>query len=323
MTGEAFLADVRRKASTLRAAADAWATTNPWSVLGRAPERIVLLGMGSSMYAASVAASRLRARGVVAAAELSSSDLLPSWGTEAVVVAVSAWGKSVETLDAVARLDRGTRTVAVTNVPGSPLTERCDITIDMLAEPEIGKVACRSYSHTLALLLALEAYLLDTQLTDLCETLEAAAEATDDLIRSEPDWCGAVVDFCTQPSGIHVIAPAARASSARQSALMLREVPCLPATSGETGDWAHVDEYLAKRPGYHLLVYTGSRWDAGVTPFVDPRGMAVFAVGGEIEGSRSCLRFRHDEQPDVALLAEVTVAELVAARVVQSGAGGS
>ena len=51
-------------------------------------------------------------------------------------------------------------TVALTNTPGSAITQRCGAVVDLVAESEVGGVACRSYQHTLALLVALECHLI-------------------------------------------------------------------------------------------------------------------------------------------------------------------
>ena len=71
-----FLADLERKPEQLRSLAAALDDADPWAALPGA-SRLVLLGMGSSAYAASVAAARLRAAGVDAVAELAGTDLLP------------------------------------------------------------------------------------------------------------------------------------------------------------------------------------------------------------------------------------------------------
>jgi len=44
------------------------------------------------------------------------------------------------------------------------------------------------------------------------------------------------------------------------------------------------------------------------------RGSTVVPVGAPVEGAGPAVRYRHDDDPGVRLLAEVTVAELVAAR---------
>ena len=133
-------------------------------------------GMGSSAYAGGVAAARMRARGLVASSELASSRLLPDWGAGTLVVATSASGGSVETLDALGRLPARRITVALTNTPGSAITQRCDAVVDLAAEPEVGGVACRSYQHTLALLMALECHLTGADTAALAAAVAAAAD---------------------------------------------------------------------------------------------------------------------------------------------------
>ena len=100
MDAAAFLADVEAKPASLTALADRLDADDPWAALPR-HDRLVLVGMGSSAYAAGVAAARLRAAGVDAVAELASSDLVPPARSGTLVVAVSAGGGSRETVAAV------------------------------------------------------------------------------------------------------------------------------------------------------------------------------------------------------------------------------
>ncbi|CAA9328113.1 MAG: SIS domain protein [uncultured Nocardioidaceae bacterium] len=315
MNPSGFLADLYRKPAALTSLAALLRQGDPWSVLEERPARVVLLGMGSSMYAAAVAAARLRARGVVAVAELASSDLLPDWGPGTLAVAISASGASKETLDSVDRLRGRPRTVALTNTPASALTRRCDEVVLMGAGPEDGGVACRSYQHTLALLLALEAHLSHEPLDGLVSTLERTAEASAHLLRTSGEWLEAVTELLDGPAGTHIAAPARRLSSAQQSALMLREGPRRSAVACEAGDWAHVDVYLTKNTDYRLLVLPGSPWDRGIVEWTGPRDTTVVSVGGAFPDARYTVRYPYDDDDDVRLLAEVLVAELVAARL--------
>lgn len=315
MKPDLFLADLHRKPEVLRALAAHLRSADPWAVLARRPERVVLLGMGSSAYAAGVAAARLRARGVLAVAELASSDLLPDWGPETLVVAISASGSSRETLDALDRLPAGPTTVALTNTPGSALTERCDHTVLLEAEQEEGGVACRSFQHTLVLLMALEAHLLDAPLDALAGVVERSAAASQHLLDGADSWLPEVTSLVAGPDGTHLAAPARRLASAQQGALMLREGPRRFAVGCEAGDWAHVDVYLTKNTDYRLIVFAGSTWDDGILEWTSPRGTIVVAVGGEFPGAAYELRYPHDEVDDVRLLTEVLVPELVAARL--------
>jgi glucosamine 6-phosphate synthetase-like amidotransferase/phosphosugar isomerase protein len=314
-----FVEDLTRKPEVLHRLASTLAGGNPWAaVVPPDIERVILLGMGSSAYAAGVTAARMRARGIVASAELASSKLLPAWGAGTLVVAASASGGSVETLDALGRLPGDVRTVALTNSPGSAVTAHCGAVVTLDAEPEAGGVACRSYQHTLALLMALECHLAGTGTAELCATIEAAAAASAHLLDTESDWRPEVSDLLLGPSGTHLAAPAHRFCSAAQGALMLREGPRLAAVGCETGDWSHVDVYLTKTTDYRLLVFAGSQWEPQLAEWTTARGSTVVGVGGPVDGAQYELRYPGDSDDDVRLLTEVLVPELIAARVWQA-----
>ena len=303
-----FLADLQEKPARLAALAAAVRADDPWGAVG-ATRRWVFLGMGSSHYADQVAAARLRSRGVDAVAESAGSDLLPLVGPGTTVVAVSASGGSRETVDAVRRLRvADARFVALTNRAGTELDGLCDVTVPMLAGPEQGGVACRSFQHTLALLLALEG-----DRPSLADHLERAAEASAHLLDSRDTWLPALAAAALGPQGTHVVAPARRLSSALQSALMLREGPRLPAYACETADWSHVDVYLTKTTDYRLVLLAGSRWEDELLGWVRERGSTLVAVGAEVEGAALTVRYPHDDRDDVRLLTETLVGELLAA----------
>lgn len=301
MKPDQFLADLREKPARLRELD----LDGAWDfVAGPAP--VLLLGMGSSHYANLVAAARLRAAGIPAVAELASSDLLPAVNQGTLVIAVSASAGSAETLDAVDRL--GVPFVAVANKEG-PLTERASRTVRMQAGEERGGVACRSFQHTLAVLLALESRLAGTPLPPVAQ----AAEASGDLLDRADTWRPRLAELLLGPHGTHIVAPARRLSSAYQSALMLREGPRLPAVGCETGDWSHVDVYLTKTTDYRMLLLGGSRWERQLLDWTEQRGSTVVAVGADVSGSTETLRYAHDEVDDVRLLTETLVGELLAA----------
>jgi hypothetical protein len=180
----------------------------------------------------------------------------------------------------------------------------------MDAGEERGGVACRSFQHTLALLLALERHLVGGAAVPLAE----AAAATEHLLETEASWRPRVDELLLGPQGPHVVAPARRISSAYQSALMLREGPRLQAYGCETGDWSHVDVYLTKTTDYRMLLLGGSRWEPQLIDWVTQRGSTVVAVGDDVPGATHTLRYPHDDLDDVRLITETLVAELVAAR---------
>jgi glutamine---fructose-6-phosphate transaminase (isomerizing) len=335
MEPDLFLADLEEKPRRLTELADSLRAQDPWSSVP-ATQSWLLLGMGSSHYANQVAAARLRSHGVAAVAELAGSDLLPRVGAGTTVVAVSASGGSAETLDAVRRLRAagdGARFVALTNRRGTELADLCDLEVGLAAGEERGGVACRSFQHTLALLLALEARLTGSGLRTTGEAgspgspgspvspsdlLERAAEASAHLLDTRDAWLPALSSAVLGPQGTHVVAPARRLSSALQSALMLREGPRLPAYACETADWSHVDVYLTRTTDYRLVLLPGSRWEPELLDWVRKRGSTLVAVGGDVPGAALTVRYPHDDVDDVRLLTETLVLELVAARAWQT-----
>ncbi|MGN9838658.1 SIS domain-containing protein [Nonomuraea sp. H19] len=313
MNPELYLADLESKPAALAGLADALTAEDPFQRLPEGISRVLFLGMGSSRYAAGVAALRLRAAGVDAYADYASAAATYPSSKDTLVVPISATGASRETLDAVERHAGGPSVVAaLTNAPGSPLAEAADLVIDMRAGEERGGVACRTFQHTLALLLALEARLTGAE-TGVPALIRRSAEATADLLDRRDEWLPLVMELLDGPHGVYTIAPAERLSSAEQSALMFREGPRRPADACESGDWSHVDVYLTKTLDYRALLFPGSRYDAQAMDWVRQRGSTVVTVGPEVKDATAAIRYAFDDEPDVALLTETLVAELVAA----------
>lgn len=313
MIPHAFLADLEAKPVVLRSLADRLADADPWAGLdalaGR--RRVVLLGMGSSAYAAGVVAARLRAAGADAVCVLASTDLLPAAGDDTLVVAVSAGGGSRETSDAVEHYAARGPVVLLTNKPGSDLAARCDVVVPMHAGDEAGGVACRSFQHTLLLLLALANRFGGA--VDVAALARAAAGASEDLLARRDGWLPLLRELLLGPDGTYVVAPVRRLASAQQSALMLREGPRRAAVACETGDWSHVDVYLTKTLDYRMLLLAGSRWEDELLRWTTERDSTVVAVGADAPAATHVLRYTGDEDDDVRLVSEVLVAELLAA----------
>jgi glutamine---fructose-6-phosphate transaminase (isomerizing) len=311
MNHELFLRDLEAKPTTLHALADRIDTIE-WPVLPQ--QRMLLTGMGSSWFAADIAARRLRRAGEHAVADLASIEASYPPSHHLAVIGITASGGSTETLELLqAHLGTST-TIALTNTPRLDLP--ADNTVLMRAGPEDGGVACRSYVHTLVLLLQLERQLTGT-LEDLSERVHLAADAIEHLLATRDEWLPEIDGVLGGPNGTWLLAPAERIGNALQGALMLREGPRRAADGCETGDWNHVDLYLTKTLDYRALLFTGSRFDGTVTQWMRERGSRYVAVGLASEATADAefvLRYPEDHDPLVALLVEVLVAELISAR---------
>ena len=277
----------------------------PW--MGLASRRPLLTGMGSSAYAARTAAGWLRAEGVEAIVELASSD--PGWpgGPGQSAVLISASGGSAETLERAERLDAGTQQVALVNREESPLASHADVVVPMLAGDEVGGVACRTYRHTVALLLALGK---DPAL--VAQECRHAAVLTRTLL-ADTAWLDAIDEALSPAETTYWIAPESRIGSALQSALMVREIPRRRAVACETGDWSHVDVYLTLTTDYRCVMFTGSRWDGQAADWMRKRGSLVVSAGDPL-GVPGEIHLPMPGSQITRMLAEPLVAELLALR---------
>jgi fructoselysine-6-P-deglycase FrlB-like protein len=309
----AFLRDLEAKPEHLRTLADAL-DADPWARVERLP-RIVCIGMGSSRFAALPIVGRLRASGVDAIASYASARDSEHGGPNTLAIAISASGATPETVEALQRhRDAGSATVAITNAASSLLEAVAQVHVALLAGDEQGGVACRSFQHTLALLLGL----LDA--SSAAAAARRAADATEDLLARRSAWLEPAAGLLGATGTAFLIAPDERTSSAAQGALMLREGPRLHADACETGDWLHVDVYLTKPLDYRALLFAGSRFDPAVARWIRDRSGAFVAVGGAVEGAALTVRDRGDEDPDAAVLTETLVPELIAAHLWANGA---
>ena len=302
-----FLDDLENIPDHLQALSQWLWHDDPW-VNARGRAQYLLTGMGSSAYAGRTAAGWLRSAGLSVVDEIASLAPGMPGGDDTAAILISATGGSVETLDRRARLHRDTLAVALTNDPASELAAGCDSTVPMKAGAEVGGVACRTYRHTLALLLALGRPI--GEIADRCA--EAATLSTGLL--SDRSWLEEVDDALRDAPATFWIAPANRLGSALQSALMMREGPRRLAVGCETGDWSHVDVYLTATMDYRAVVFTGSPWDEQAADWMRRRRATVVSVGPTALGVTGEVHVSLDAEPLTALLVEPLVAELLAHR---------
>ena len=194
----AFLDDLEAKPAALERLAAVLSGPDAWAGVPAHPRRVVLLGMGSSRYAAEVVALRLRAAGVDAVAEVASAVIGTPAAPDALVVAISATGSSIETMAAVERHVGRSRIVAITNDPTSAITRMADMVILLHAGVEGSGVACRTFQHTLLVLLALEAHLTGSGFDGpgLCRR---TSDATADLLDRRSSWLPGAMEPSTGP----------------------------------------------------------------------------------------------------------------------------
>jgi glutamine---fructose-6-phosphate transaminase (isomerizing) len=161
-------------------------------------------------------------------------------------------------------------------------------------------------------LLTLEDQLLGSRVAS--SAARRAADASAELIERHASWLPEIHSLLTTADGSWYLAPVERLSSALQGALMMRESPRRRADGCETGDWSHVDAYLTDALDYRSVVFTGSRYDAAAAERMIASRSTSIAVGGTLSGASFEVRYPGEDDTAVALLTEILVAELLAAK---------
>ncbi|GAA1777920.1 SIS domain-containing protein [Streptomonospora arabica] len=318
MSAELLTADLAGKPDALAALADRLSRRDPYralpALLDDEPAGILLLGVGAARHACAAAAARMRMTGLGAVAEYASAERSLPPGPDTLVVAVEAGGGARELCTALDAYVEQSAVVVLTDALDGPVARYADILVPLSAGEERSGLACRAFQHALALLLLL-GYRLGSPGVggDVTVSLRRCANATAGLLEQAREWVPRAAAALRSPDGLHLAAPAERLSSAQQGALALRRGPVVPAHAVESGEWSHTDRYLAAVGDYRALLFAGSHYDERTMDhLLQLRGRAV-AVGGDVPGAAMSVRYPGDGDPDVSLLTEPVVAELLAA----------
>ena len=236
--------------------------------------RVVFAGLGSSRYAALDAAFVLQSAGTPAWVEFASVDAATPPSRDVVLVAISASGRTPETV-AVAERHRGTSlVVAVTNQPRSPLAAVGGRRLPLHAGVEASGVSSRTFLAT-TIVLSLLCDRLRGRAIDV-EALRPAVEGLDSVLEVRGTWLATAAELLDGAEAIDVIGPASSQGLSEQAALMFREGPRLRASAHEAVDWPHSAIYTAL-PGYRALLLPGTP-DAQLAAVVAGRGGATITV---------------------------------------------
>src|SRR5699024_12775046 len=106
--------------------------------------------------------------------------------------------------------------------------------------------------------------------------------------------------------------------AAGQGTRAVRQAPVRTALACEAGEWSHSDRYLDAIPDCRVLVFAGSVYAERFAEHLRQLRGAFVSVGHtpgreRVPGAELTVRYPGDTDPDVRLLTEPLVAELLAA----------
>jgi glucosamine--fructose-6-phosphate aminotransferase (isomerizing) len=214
------------------------ATLRRCAELLKAAKRIVLTGMGASLFACGPMRYVLAGRGidisVVETAELLHFlDALAAQGT--VLVLVSRSGESIETVKLLERVR--CKTIGVTNVPNTTLADRTSEHI-LLNSPSDQLVAVQTYIASVVTLLFLAAaYLddLDSVKADLDATIHLLPAWIDGTISASKTW----QSFINLTSSLYILGRGPGLPSVDEGVLLMHEVAKTPAVGMSVAQFRH------------------------------------------------------------------------------------
>jgi fructoselysine-6-P-deglycase FrlB-like protein len=285
----------------------------PLGVLPRSAgrSRIVLTGLGSSLYAALDAATMLRAAGVAAWAEPASTATPTPAGRNTILFAISASGRTPEVVAAIGRHHGAGLVVGVTNRLDEPVATEADVVLPLFAGVEASGVSCRTFRATTAVL-SLAAGRLVSGLPSV-EGLRPAVEGLAGLLAGRAGWLGRAADLFDGANSIGVVGGAAHLGLAEQAALMVREGPRLPAAAHDAGEWLHTAIYTAL-PGYRALLLGGTAYDETLSRVIAGRGGQMAVIGAGVPGAALTIPLPAGDGPGNGLVASA-IGDLLAAEL--------
>jgi fructoselysine-6-P-deglycase FrlB-like protein len=313
--------DIEGGPSALGDLLDAYdASDSPLGDVGERPGAIAFTGLGSSRYAAMTAAPEARRAGIPAWAELASTSAPTPPADARVLVAISASGRTRETVEAARRFRAGGSVIAVTNEVDSPLASEADRVLPLLAGREGAGIATRTFRATVAVL----ALLIRRWSSHpdgsrdpngpTASSLRSSVDALRAVMDSRDRWLVPAADLLDRAIAIDVLGDEADAALVHQAALMLREAPRLPAVGHDTADWLHTAVYLAL-PGHRALLFTGTELDAEVVTTIRRRGGETIVVGAPVDGAALTIETPIVDGPFARAIVASVVAELLSAEL--------
>jgi glucosamine--fructose-6-phosphate aminotransferase (isomerizing) len=238
--------DIRNQPESLAGVVD-YQLGSGYSALQRAEgllksaPRIVVTGMGASLFSAMPFANRLVDQGLNANL-IEASELLHYHAQickDAAVVLVSRSGESVEILKLLPILrDLGAKTIGVTNESNSTLAKTADCSL-LVNSRNDEMVAVQTYTGTALALLLLKGVIDGKSVNDLrketAPVLSACADGVKDFLDGDFDWRNFFEGACV----VHILGRGPSLASVQEGALLFNETAKLASVAAPSGSFRH------------------------------------------------------------------------------------
>lgn len=183
-----------------------------------------------------------------------------SSGEDAVVLAVSQSGETIDTIHAVKHLKKqGCTVVAITNTVGSSITRLSDQVIYTQAGPEIGVAATKTFATQLATLASLSVYLgtmtgalKKKEQQELLEALNQFPNIIQSVIRNQESMIKVAAQEYVTKSDFFFLGRGISTATAMEGALKIKEIAYVHAEGYPAGESKHGAIALVE-PGFPVI----------------------------------------------------------------------
>jgi glucosamine--fructose-6-phosphate aminotransferase (isomerizing) len=211
-------------------------------------KRIILTGMGSSLYAVDCIRSYLTEKGIPALS-FSSFELsrfqFRHIDSETMIIAISQSGNSAEVIELVEKAKKVTTVVGIYNNEGSKLSTLADISLPIRAEKEVS-ITNKTYEFTMLILNILAHRLVGEDDTVFEKEIRLCADWIKDWVKNWRENTEAMYTFAQGIQLFDLLANNASLATARQLSLAYREGLHNCTAVWECADYAHGQYHSAK-----------------------------------------------------------------------------
>jgi glucosamine--fructose-6-phosphate aminotransferase (isomerizing) len=286
----------------------------------RSANRIVLSGMGSSLYASLPLDYYLNARGI-AATSIEASELLhyksALCGPGTAVVLVSRSGETIEAVKLIDKLEgAGAAVIGVTNEPGTSLHRKTGLTL-LVNSLRDQTVAVQTYSGTLATMV-----LLGAETCGESSGIRIGLQATADALAGVVAECLEVSEgwrsFFEPARAIYVLGRGASVGSVIEGALLFHETAKTPAVGMTGAQFRHGPVEVVESEFRGIVFASQARTaelDGALARDIKELGARAFPIGPYAEGGISWLTDGVPEE--LAPLLEIVPVQVAAMRLAE------
>ncbi len=211
------------------------------AALLRSKKRVILSGMGASLFACQALPYEFARLGIDAVA-IETAELLyftpATIDGDTAIVLVSRSGESVEITKAVPLLrERGAAIVGIVNVPGSALAQSADVPL-VIGSPPDQMVAVQTYTGTVALLALLSAAIAG-EIEDAREELAATVEWVKGILSRQVHSRTSWDELLNTRAPLYILGRGPSLGSVAEGVLLMHETAKAPAIGMSVAQFRH------------------------------------------------------------------------------------